>query len=108
MCVEAGLSCRLFGHVPWVVESLSLGYKGIQGTFEGLWISGEGSAWEWGILEWHLQGRVEHSGGSKILSFPFGPRVVCAARSHVSEARRRGVFRGWTCGLRPSADFEEA
>src|SRR5215218_7940528 len=37
-CVEeGGLSRCLLGSVPWVVESLPLGYKSIQGAFQELW-----------------------------------------------------------------------
>jgi hypothetical protein len=77
MCAKAGLSRRLVRYILWAVEGLSLGYKGIQGGFEELWKVWEGSAWEWGILERHVQGRVEPSGGSKILTFLFRPRLAC-------------------------------
>jgi hypothetical protein len=59
--VEAGLSRCLLGKVPWVVEGLFVGYKGIQGAFEQLWRSGAGSAEESGILQRQGQGCVEAS-----------------------------------------------
>jgi hypothetical protein len=36
MCTETWLSRCLLGWVPWVVEDSFVGYKGIQGGFEGL------------------------------------------------------------------------
>jgi hypothetical protein len=56
MCVQADLSRRLLGQVPWVVESMPLVYKDIQGGFEELWESGAGSVEEPGLHEREDQG----------------------------------------------------
>jgi len=44
---------------PWAVDGSLVSYKGIQGAFEQLWMSGAGSAEEPGILQRHGQGCVE-------------------------------------------------
>jgi hypothetical protein len=44
---------------PWAVDGSFVIYKGIQGGFEELWISGAGSAEEPGLLQRHGQGCVE-------------------------------------------------
>jgi hypothetical protein len=59
VCVQGDLSHCLLGQAPWVVEGLSLGYKGIQGAFEELRRSGEGSAEEQVMRQCSSQGRVE-------------------------------------------------
>jgi hypothetical protein len=48
--------CYLLG--PWAVDGSFVSYKGIQGGFEDLWISGAGSAEEPGLLRRHDQGGV--------------------------------------------------
>jgi hypothetical protein len=44
--------------------------------------------------------------GSKILTFLFGPRLVCTARSYVSEARGRRILRT-TSPVRCSPKFDK-
>jgi hypothetical protein len=68
---------------PLVLESLPLSYKGVQGGFEELWISGAGSAEESGNLGRHSQGVANPREGSKILTFPFRARVVCGSLLHL-------------------------
>jgi hypothetical protein len=46
MCIEAGLSPRLVRQVLWAVNGSFVGYEGIQGGFERLWIPEAGSAEE--------------------------------------------------------------
>jgi hypothetical protein len=88
MCKEAALSRCFTYQAPWVVEGLFVSYKGNQGGFEELWISGTGLVEEPAILQRHAQGCVEPlrglEGSNVTLSAPTG-----AARSYMSEARGR-------------------
>ena len=78
---------------PWAVDGSFVSYKGIQGGFEELWTSGAGSAEEPGFFSGMVKGVSDPCEGSKILTFLFRPRLVCRARSYISEARGRRVLR---------------
>ena len=54
-------SFELLSHLlgPWVINSSFVSYKGIQGRFEKLWMSGAGSAEELETLRLSRQGCVE-------------------------------------------------
>jgi hypothetical protein len=103
---------------PWVVDGSFVIYKGIQGGFEQLWISGAESAEEPGILQRSSQGCVEPSRGLEdsnlplsaptgVQLAPISPKLVQGRFSEVwlngfSEATT--VFRGPPCGARDIAD----
>jgi hypothetical protein len=70
MSIEGGLSRCLTCLALWVFEGSFVGYEGIQGAFEELWISGAGSVEEPGILRRQVQGCVEPSGGFEVPNPP--------------------------------------
>jgi hypothetical protein len=61
MCIQAGLSYHLTCEILWAVEGSFVSYKGIEGGFELLCISGVGSAEELGILACPCQRPVERA-----------------------------------------------
>jgi hypothetical protein len=63
MCIQAGLSCHLTCEVLWAVEGSFVSYKGIEGGFEELSISGAGLEEEQKILQRSSQGCVERLRG---------------------------------------------
>ena len=67
---RSDLSCCLTCYVLWAVDGSFVSYKGIQGGFEELWISGAGSAEEPGIVQRHGQGCVEPSRGLEDPNLP--------------------------------------
>ena len=68
---------------PWAVDGSFVSYKGIEGGYEELWISGVGSAEEPGIVQRHDQGVSHPHEVSKMLTFPFRPRLVCSWPLHL-------------------------
>ncbi len=98
MCVQADLSRCLTCWVLWVVEDPLLSYEDVLGGFEGLWrMVARDRQRNRGFFSGMLRGVPGPCEGSKILTFHFRPRLMCAARSYISEARgetvRKGVLR---------------
>jgi hypothetical protein len=87
MCAEVALSRCLVCQVLWAVDGRFVSYKGIQGDFEKVYISGAGSVEESRLLWRHVQGCVAAYEGPKILTFSFRSRPVCT-RFYSSEPRR--------------------
>jgi hypothetical protein len=84
MCIEAGLSPRLVPQVLWAVDGSFVGYEGIQGGFERLWMSGAGSAEEPGLLQRHAQGCVERLRGLEVPNLPLSdPTGVQSSLLHL-------------------------
>ena len=78
ICPDHGACTSRFkplSHVlgPRALDGSFVGYKGIQGGFEQLWMSGGGSAEELGILHLPGQGCVETSRG---LEDPYLPLSI--------------------------------
>ena len=66
------------------VEDLLLGYKRIQGGFEGLWnIGARGWQRNWVPSSGMVSGVSNAREGSKILSFLYRPRLVCSSLLHL-------------------------
>jgi hypothetical protein len=75
---------------PWAVDGSFVIYKGIEGGFEQLRMSGADRQTKQGFFSGMLRGVSNPGEGSEILSFPSGPDW-CAARSYISEARGETV-----------------
>jgi hypothetical protein len=69
---------------PGAVDGSFISYKGIQGGFENLWNT-LGRDWQRNrsFFNGMVRGLTNPREGQKILTFLFGPRVVCSSLLHL-------------------------
>jgi hypothetical protein len=65
----------------------------------------EGRQRNQGVFSGMVRGVSNPREGSNMLTVLYRPRLVCRARSYISEARGRLILRSWTSVLRNSKKF---